>query len=239
MTDDITGRVVLITGATGGLGRVASAAFVAAGAKVGLVGTARARLEALAAELHLAAADWVAAKADLRRPDDAARAVAEIVARFGRVDVVLHLVGGWVGGTKIADLDPDDVQGMLDQHLWTTLNVARAVVPGMIDRGWGRLLVISAVAAVEGTSGMAAYAVAKAAEEALLRTLAREVAGSGVTANVLAVRKIDVEHERDTAPNPKNASWTSPEELVAAMRYLCSNDAGVVNGARIPLTGRG
>jgi NAD(P)-dependent dehydrogenase (short-subunit alcohol dehydrogenase family) len=239
MTDDIAGRAVLITGATGGLGRVATQAFVAAGAKVGLVGTDRARLEALAAELHFAGADWVAPEADLRRADDATRAVAEIEARFGRVDVVLHLVGGWVGGTKIADLDPDDVQGMLDQHLWTTFNVARAVVPGMIDRGWGRLLAISAVAAVEGTSGMAAYAVAKAAEESLLRTLAREVAGSGVTANVLAVRKIDVEHERDSAPNPKNASWTTPEELVAAMRYLCSNDAGVVNGARIPLTGRG
>lgn len=239
MADELADRVVLITGATGGLGRVAAAAFAAAGAKVGLVGTDRARLTKLARDLHVAGKGWIAAEADLRRADDAMRAVGEISARFGRVDVVLHLVGGWVGGTKVAEVDPDDVQGMLDQHLWTTLNIAKAAVPGMVERGWGRLLAISSTVALDGASGMAAYAVAKAAEESLLRTLAREVAGSGVTANVLAVRKIDIDHERDTAPNPKNASWTTPEELVAAMRYLCSNDAGVVNGARVPLTGRG
>jgi NAD(P)-dependent dehydrogenase (short-subunit alcohol dehydrogenase family) len=239
MTGDIAERVVLITGATGPLGRAATAAFAAAGAKVGLVGTDRARLMTLAGDLRLDAADWIAAEADLRRPDDAARAVGEVSALFGRVDIVLHLVGGYAGGTKIADLDPDDVQGMLDQHLWTTLNIAKAVVPGMVDRGWGRVLAISSAVAFDGAAGMAAYAVAKAAEETLLRTLAREVAGSGVTANVLVVRKIDAEHEREAAPSPKNAAWTTPEELVAAMRYLCSNEAGAVNGARIPLTGRG
>jgi NAD(P)-dependent dehydrogenase (short-subunit alcohol dehydrogenase family) len=131
------------------------------------------------------------------------------------------------------------MQAMLDQHVWTTLNVARAAVPGMVGRGWGRFIATSSTAALEGTSGMAAYAVAKAGEEALLRTLAREVAGTGVTANVLVVRKIDAAHERDTEPGPKNATWATPEELVAAMLYLCSDEGSVVNGARIPLTGRG
>jgi NAD(P)-dependent dehydrogenase (short-subunit alcohol dehydrogenase family) len=131
------------------------------------------------------------------------------------------------------------MRAMLDQHLWTTLHVARAVVPGMVERGWGRVIAISSTVALEGTSGMAAYAVAKAGEEALLRTLAREVAGTGVTANVLVVRKIDADHERDAAPGPKNATWATPEELVAAMMYLCSDAGSVVNGTRIPLTGRG
>lgn len=232
-------RVVLITGATGGLGRVAAAAFAATGAKIGLVGRDRGRLGALAADLHLAANAWTAAEADLRAADGAARAVAAIAERFGRIDVVLHLVGGWSGGTKIAELDPAEMGAMLDRHVWTTLHVARAVVPGMIERGWGRFIAVSSTMALEGTSGMAAYAVAKAGEEALLRTLSREVAGTGVTANVLVVRKIDTEHERDTAPSPKNATWVTPEELVAAMTYLCSDEASVVNGTRIPLTGRG
>jgi NAD(P)-dependent dehydrogenase (short-subunit alcohol dehydrogenase family) len=109
----------------------------------------------------------------------------------------------------------------------------------MVERGRGRFVAISSTVALDGTSGMGAYAVAKAAEEALLRTLAREVSGSGVTANVLVVRKIDTEHERDSAPAPRNASWTTPEELVAAMVYLCSDEASAVNGARIALTGRG
>jgi NAD(P)-dependent dehydrogenase (short-subunit alcohol dehydrogenase family) len=232
-------RVVLITGCTGPLGRVATASFAAAGAKLGLVGTAKTRLAKLAADLHVDPDAWVGAKADLRRAGDATRAVAEITERFGRVDVVLHLVGGWSGGTKIPDIDRRDVDKMLDQHVWTTLHVARAVVPGMVERGWGRFIAISATVALDGASGMAAYAVAKAGEEALLRTLAKEVAGSGVTANVLVARKIDAAHQRERAPSPKNASWTTPEELVAAMRFLCSDEASAVNGVRIPFTGRG
>ena len=231
-------RVVLITGCTGPLGRVATASFAAAGARLGLVGSAKTRLDALAADLHLEPDTWVGAKADLRRAGDATRAVARIAERFGRVDVVLHLVGGWSGGTKIPDLDPKDLEKMLAQHVWTTLHVAQAVVPGMLERGWGRFIAISATVALDGAAGMAAYAVAKAGEEALLRTLAKEVAGSGVTANVLVVRKIDAAHERETASSPKNASWTTPEELVAAMRYLCSDEASAVNGVRIPFTGR-
>jgi NAD(P)-dependent dehydrogenase (short-subunit alcohol dehydrogenase family) len=232
-------RVVLITGATGGLGRVATATFAAAGAKVGLVGTDRGRLDALAADLHLKTDTWAAAEADLRDAAAADRAVAEIAKRFGRIDVVLHVVGGWSGGTKIAELDPTEMRGMLDQHVWTTLHVARAAVPGMVERGWGRFIAVSSTVALEGTSGMASYAVAKAGEEALLRTLAREVAGTGVTANVLVVRKIDTDHERDTAPSPRNATWATPEELAAAAVFLCTDEASVINGARIPLTGRG
>ncbi len=232
-------RVALITGATGGLGRVAAAAFAAQGTRLGLVGTDGTRLQSVAGDLGLGPGSWAAAVGDLRNATDAARVVAEIAERLGRIDIVLHLVGGWAGGSKIAELDPEEMRAMLDQHVWTTLHVARAVVPGMIERGWGRFIAISSTVALEGTAGMASYAVAKAGEEALLRTLAREVAGTGVTANVLVVRKIDTAHERDTGPSVKNATWATPEELVAAMMYLCSDQASVANGTRIPLTGRG
>jgi NAD(P)-dependent dehydrogenase (short-subunit alcohol dehydrogenase family) len=84
---------------------------------------------------------------------------------------------------------------------------------------------------------MAPYAIGKAAQEALLLTLAREVAGTGVTVNLLQVRKIDTEHARESDPSPSHASWTAPEEIVAAIRYLCTDEAGIVSGARIPLHG--
>jgi 3-oxoacyl-[acyl-carrier protein] reductase len=85
---------------------------------------------------------------------------------------------------------------------------------------------------------LAAYSVAKAAGETLLRTLAREVSGSGVTVNVLVGRMIDTDHVRETAPSPKNAPWTTPEEVAAAMRFLCSDEAAAITGARIALDGR-
>jgi NAD(P)-dependent dehydrogenase (short-subunit alcohol dehydrogenase family) len=84
---------------------------------------------------------------------------------------------------------------------------------------------------------MGPYVVGKAAEEALVLTVAKEVARTGVTANVLQVRTIDAKHERDREPTPKNANWTTPEEIAAAIMYLCSDDAHVINGARIPLYG--
>jgi len=238
MPPETPGPVVLITGATGALGRVAAARFAADGARLALVGTDGSRLDALAAELRISADRWLPVVGDLR-DDAAARAVAAAVdARFGRIDVLLHLVGGWAGGTAVVDLDPAEVRRMLDQHLWTTLHLAQAVVPGMVARGFGRVLAVSSPSASNPGPRGASYAIAKAAEEVLLRTLAREVSGDGVTANLVVVRTIDPRHERETAPSPKNAAWTTPEEIAAALVFLASPAAGAITGARIPLDGR-
>jgi NAD(P)-dependent dehydrogenase (short-subunit alcohol dehydrogenase family) len=154
------------------------------------------------------------------------------------VDAVLHLVGGWAAGMPVVELAADDLRGMLDQHLWSTLNVVQAVVPGMVERGWGRIVAVTTPFAANPAVKGAAYAISKGAEETLLRTLAREVAAYGVTANLVVVKRIDVEHERETEPLPKNAAWTTPEEIASVMRFLCSDEAAAITGARIPLDGR-
>jgi NAD(P)-dependent dehydrogenase (short-subunit alcohol dehydrogenase family) len=231
--------VTLITGATGPLGRVVAAAFAEDGARLGLAGSDLDRLRSLAADLQLPEGLWVPAVGDLRDPDDVRSAVDAVIERFGRVDVLLHLVGGWAGGTAVVDLDLDEVRTMLDQHLWTTMHAVRAVLPGMVERGWGRIVAVSTPFAADPGPKGASYAIAKAAEETLLRTVAREVSGSGVTANLVVVKKIDADHARETDPSPKNAAWTAPEEIAATMRFLCSDAAAAVNGARIPLHGRG
>jgi NAD(P)-dependent dehydrogenase (short-subunit alcohol dehydrogenase family) len=229
-------RVVLITGATGPLGQAVARVFAADGAKLGLVGTDGDRLAGLAGELGLSDGRWVAGVGDLRQRDGARSAVAAVTVAFGRIDVLAHLVGGYSGGTAVADLDAADVGAMLDQHLWTTLHVTQAVVPGMVERGWGRVLAVSPPIAAEPTARMGAYAVGKAAQEVLLRTLAREVAGNGVTVNLVIVRAIDVNGVRTT--DPKKASWTGPDEIAATLRFLASDDAAAITGARIPLNGR-
>ena len=128
---------------------------------------------------------------------------------------------------------------MLDQHLWTTFHLAQAVVPGMVSRGFGRVVGVSSPFAANPGPRGAAYAVAKAAEEVVLRSVAREVGGSGVTANVVIVRAIDTKHERETARSPRNAAWTTPEELADTLAFLASPAAAAVNGARVTLDGRG
>ena len=232
----MTDRVVLITGATGGLGRVVARIFAEEGARLALTGTDDGRLRALATDLALDADRWMPVVVDLRDRDAARDALAATEAALGRIDIVLHLVGGWAGGTPIAELDPADVRGMLDQHLWTTLHVTQAIVPGMVERGWGRVMAVSAPVASEPTAKMAPYAIGKSAEEALLRSLARETANTGVTVNLVIVKAIDKRGERTT--DPKKSSWTTPEEIADVFRYLASDGAAAVTGARIPLFGR-
>lgn len=231
-----TDRVVLITGATGALGRETARVFAAEGDRLGLVGTDRDRLERLARDLGLADDRWAAGVGDLRQRDGARAAVAAVTDAFGRVDVLAHLVGGYTAGTPIAELDPADIAGMLDQHLWSTLHVAQAVIPGMVECGWGRVFAVSPPVATEPPARSAPYAVGKAAEEVLLRTLAREVAGAGVTVNLVIVKAIDEGDVRDT--DPKKASWTGPDEIAAVFRFLASDEAAAITGARIPLHGR-
>jgi NAD(P)-dependent dehydrogenase (short-subunit alcohol dehydrogenase family) len=230
-------RVALITGATGGLGRVLAADLAADGWDLVLIGSDAGRLEDLRSQLGLPQERLLWHVADLRESGPAAEAVDAAYERFGRVDGLAHLVGGWMGGTHCVDASDDSHATMLEQHLWSTLYVLRSLVPRMVEAGFGRIVAVSSPQAAAPDAGMSAYAIGKAAEETLLATIAREVAGTGVTANVLRVRSIDTSGLRERDPNGKGASVTTPAELSAAIRYLFSDAAGVVTGQRISLHG--
>ncbi|HEU5456160.1 MAG TPA: SDR family oxidoreductase [Nocardioides sp.] len=229
----------MVTGATGGLGSVVSRDLAADNWRLALVGTHRTPLDKLGADLGIAGDRWMAADANLRDRRAAVAAVESILGRFGRADALVHVVGGYHGGHPVVEVGDAEVEAMIGQHLWTTLNVVRAVVPAMTNAGWGRVVAVSSPMATTPGKAVAPYAIGKAAQEALLGTLAREVAGTGVTVNVLLVRQIDTKHERDANPTPKNAAWTTPEEISAAIRQLLSDEASAVNGAKIPLYGNG
>lgn len=230
-------RVVIITGASGGLGQVAAEAFAQQRARLVLVGRGREKLADLASRLMPADERVLTHAARLTEPE-AATAVAEAAMRkFGRIDVLLHLVGGWIGGRSIGELDPREIDTMLQQHLWTTVHLARAVVPHMRRGGWGRVIAVSSPTASNPGAERAPYAIGKAAQEALMLTLAQELKGSGVTANLVLVKTIDTAGERRSAPNAENSSWTTPEEITATLLHLCTDEAERINGARIPLYG--
>ena len=133
------GRVAIISGATGSLGRHLARRFADDGSSLVLLGTDASRLAALASELALPADRWLTLVADLRDAKAAATAVGAAAQRFGRIDVLAQLVGGYAGGTPLVALDPGELRAMLDQHVWTTFNLARAVVPRMTAAGWGRI----------------------------------------------------------------------------------------------------
>ena len=230
-------RVAVITGATGGLGRVVAHRLAEEGASLALLSSDYGRLAALGAELSLPEERWLAHAVNLIEPAGVKTAADAVIAKFGRAEILLHLVGGWTGGKTVPQLSPDEMASMLQQHLWTTFHTAQAFIPHLVANGWGRIMAVSSPTASRPLAKSAPYAASKAAQEALLLALAQELTGSGVTANLLVVRTIDTEHRRDSERTAETARWTTPEEVASAMVYLCSDAAGVVNGARIPLYG--
>ena len=191
----------------------------------------------LAQKLDLPPERMLVHAANLVDPEASTELARAVVDKFGSIDVLLHLVGGWSGGRTVENVADREVNLMLQQHLWTSLHLFRAVVPHMRANAWGRIVAVSSPTASRPAAERAPYAVGKAAQEALVLTLAQELRGSGVTANLVVVSTIDVKGERESKPTPSNANWTTPDEITATLLYLCADESATINGARIPLYG--
>ena len=218
---EFSGRVVLIAGASGALGTVVTQAFLEAGASVAAVSRSGSEISA-----------------DLTRPDEATRAVQTVLSRFGRLDVLLHLAGGFEGGTPVAQTTDAVWTRMFDLNLNAAFYCARAALPAMIEANYGRIVAIGSKTAVEPVATLAAYGASKAALVALVRTIALEVKRSGVTANVVLPSVIDTPANRAADPTADFSRWVSPESIARLLLWLASDAAADVNGAVIPIYGR-
>lgn len=226
MSEASSSRVIVITGANGALGNKTAQAFAELGHSLILVGTDQGKLDSLVSDLNLPGERCLTVSADLR--DAAAvRSAAEAVSeKFGRVDALLHLVGGWVGGKTIPESSAEDLESMLGQHVWTTFHLFQSFGPKLATNGWGRVMIVSASTVLKPPEKRGIYSATKAAQENLVLTLSAELKDKGVTANIIQVKAIDAEQK---------GTGTTPDEIVAAMLYLFSEEASKVNGARIPL----
>ncbi len=230
-------RTAVLSGAGGELGTVLARELAARGANLALLGRSGEKLEATRAALALPASRILARRVDFSDPADAKAAAEAVRAKFGRVEALLHIVGGWTGGKTLLEADPADLRDMLEQHVWTSFHAVRAFLPDLVAGGWGRVIMITSPFAARPNAKGGPYAIGKAGQEALMLTLSQELRGTGVTANLLQARSIDTRREKLSAPSPANASWTTPEELSAAVLYLLSEEAGTINGAKLPLFG--
>lgn len=219
-------RVVVISGATGATGKAAARGFASRGARLVLIGTDQSKLDELTHDLNLPAARLLTLTVDLRNAPAVRSAAEAVTAQFGRVDGLIHLVGGWVGGKTIAETRASDFESMLSQHAWTTFHLFQAFGPRLAANQWGRVIVVSAPTALNPHGKASAYTAAKAAQENLVLNLAAELKESNVTANIIQVQSIDVSGK---------GKGTTPDEIVASMLYLCSDEASKITGARIPL----
>lgn len=217
-------RVVVITGATGVLGKLAAQTFAARGDSIVLLSRDQAEVDSLARDLNLPSERILARGVDLLDAPTLRAAAEAVAAQFGAVHILIHLVGGWTGGKTILETSVDDFAFMFNQHAWTTVHLFQAFAP-LLASG-GRVIVVSSPLANAPIAKMSAYAAAKSAQETLVLTLAEELRENGMTANVIQVKSIDVKG---------TGKGTSPKEIVAAMEYLCSEEAAKVTGARLPI----
>jgi 3-oxoacyl-[acyl-carrier protein] reductase len=224
----LEGKVVVITGATGGLGTSVTAAFLEAGARVAAVDRAASRE---------ATDDFMAVAADLSALAGAKSAVDAVIARWGRVDVLVHLIGGFAGGTSIADSDDAAFDRMMNLNLRTSFHMFRAVVPQMRAQGGGRILAIGSRSAVEPSPMSGLYAASKAALVSLVRTMAAENADRAITANIVLPGTMDTPANRASMPTADFSQWVPPSQVASMLVHLASDSASAITGAVIPIYG--
>jgi len=237
-------KVVVLSGAAGLLGPAVARAFLAASARVVIAGRTLDRLNALKADLG-GPPDRVTPTAIDLGDEKATRAwVTALIDRFGRIDVVVHMVGGYRGGKALAEAPTEDWDFLHDSLVRTTVNLVRAVSRPLAAGAWGRFIAVTSPRALAPASKGAMYAAAKSASDALVLALADELRGTGSTANLIVVDSIEAGSGSTgggpaTGPARPFGRTTSAEQIAAAMLYLCSDEAGTVNGVRLPLIGRG
>jgi NAD(P)-dependent dehydrogenase (short-subunit alcohol dehydrogenase family) len=218
---------ILITGANGGLGKAVVEAFLATGATVYGADRAWKNQPHSNPKFHPVEADLMQA------------AECDRVAKLASpVDGLVHLVGGFGGGQPVAETPDETWEKMLGLNLRSAYSMFRAVLPGMVKAGKGRMVAVGARAALEPMANFAAYSVSKAAVVALVKTVALEVKDSGVTANVILPSVIDTPANRAAMPSADPSKWVTPESIANLLVWLVSDAARDVNGAAIPIYGR-
>ena len=232
-----SGTVALVAGGTGALGRAVSLAFLSEGASVVATSRRSAEVDTLRSEAGVAGDRLSGEAVDVTDEPAVAKLVAAILARHGRLDVLVNCVGGYAGGSKLWEADAKTLDDMLALNLRSGWALARAAVPMMLDAGRGAIVNVASRAALVHGAGEAAYAASKAAALALFDSLAADLKGTGVRVNTVLPSLIDTEANRKAMPKADYAKWPKPEEIARVILFLCGDDAKLVHGAAIPVYG--
>jgi NAD(P)-dependent dehydrogenase (short-subunit alcohol dehydrogenase family) len=235
MAPSLDGRVYAIAGVGGGLGPVVAERVAGAGATVAGTDRDQGRLDELGEGLGLPVGRWDGRAVDLL-DERAARAwCAALLERFGRVDGLLHLVGGWRGGQPLHEAPPADWELLHELLIRTVQHTTRAFHDALLASPQGRFVLVSAKQAQKPSNSNAAYAAAKAAAEAWTLALADGFAGSHATANIVVVDAILTARMREESPGGDFSSFTPAEHVAEAIAFLCSDGAAEMNGQRLTL----
>lgn len=230
------GQTVVVTGAAGNLGRATAGAFAAAGARLVLVDLDGDALDRAFGE---ASSECLLAPADLRDRAMVDATVRTAIERFGRIDALCNIAGGFRMGAPVHETTDDDWDFLFDLNARSLLNAARAVVPPMLVAGSGRIVNVGAFAALQGAALMGAYCASKSAVIRLTESMADELRPHGINVNCVLPTIIDTPENRAAMPDADPSRWVAPADLASVILFLASPASRAVHGAAVPVSGPG
>lgn len=222
-------RAVMVTGASGHLGRAVAKAFADLGAQLILLDVRRGNLKESDTQVFL--------QTDLLDPQSVQAAAAKALERFGRIDVLCNIAGGFRMGAPVHETSDADWDFLFDVNARSVLHTARAVVPHMLKAGGGKIVNVGAYAAQRGAAAMGAYVASKSALIRITETMAAELREKGINVNCVLPTIIDTADNRAAMPKADPKRWVAPQDLAAVIVFLASDAARAVHGAALPVTG--
>lgn len=229
--------IAVITGGTGALGQAVVPLLVRRNFKIAATYIIPEEARALEKAIDLDEDQLLLRRVDTTDPEATNVFMKDAVEAFGGINVLCSLVGGWAGGRDITETDNLRFDRMIDLNLRSTFYTLRAAVPHMRDADWGRIIAVGSKAATDAPAGQAAYNMAKAGVEALIKSISRELDDTDITANVILPTVIDTQATRAALPYADYMKWPKPEEIAAVVDFLASPSSSVITGAAIPVHG--
>ena len=234
---DFSGKAVLVTGGTGVLGREVCHAFLRAGALLATTYVADSGIPALESKVGDLKKNILFIKKDLGNEKDVQALVSEVVTKYGRIDVLANVVGGYMAGKPVIEIDEKDWDTMLNLNLKTAFLLSKHVVAQMVRQSGGKVIHTSARPGLRGAGNDAAYVASKSGVIRLVESIAEEVKSRGINVNCVLPSIIDTEPNRRGMPNADFSKWVKPSEIARVILFLASEDSRPINGAAIPVFG--
>jgi NAD(P)-dependent dehydrogenase (short-subunit alcohol dehydrogenase family) len=239
MYPELSGKVAVLSGAAGNLGRAVVRRLHDEQVKLALIDMAADRLQTVLAEFALSAEEAIVGGVDLTRQADVEAFLERVLQTFGRVDILVNIAGGFIYSGPVHEMNPEDLETMFNTNVKTALTLNRAVVKRMVAAQTpGRIINIGARAALSGPANMAAYSASKAAVLRLTESMAAELLEQRITVNAVLPSTIDTPQNRKAMPGADFSRWVAPESLADVIAFLVSDSARDISGAALPVYGR-
>ena len=231
-------RNVLITGGTGILGSAVTKAYLAQGDTVAVTYLFDNEVERFKEYNPEVSEDVTFLYANVTEEAEVQNTIKEFLFQFDRLDVLINIVGGFVGGIPTAELEVDRWDFMMNLNLKSVFLCCKAAIPDMTAQGYGKIINVSARAGLKGEAGLSAYCVSKGGVRTLTESLAAEVMDSGVNVNAIMPSVMDTPMNREAMPDEEHDRWVAPADVAKVICFLTSDDATIINGTAIPVYGR-